>query len=79
LAHAVDPATATSGGNAIQDQNLNLHHEWDDTFRPISGRPPPGNCCRMRARSRPARAASKTGRRRGLPTVSSSRTMLSEA
>jgi hypothetical protein len=30
LAHAVDPATATSGGNAIQDQNVNLHHEWDD-------------------------------------------------
>ena len=28
--HAVDPATATSGGNAIQDQNVNLHHEWDD-------------------------------------------------
>src|ERR1039458_4236740 len=20
----------TSGGNAIQDQNVNLHHEWDD-------------------------------------------------
>ena len=30
IAHAVDPATATSGGNAIQDQNINLHHEWDD-------------------------------------------------
>ena len=29
-AHAVDPATATIGGNAIQDQNVNLHHEWDD-------------------------------------------------
>ncbi|MGA9087747.1 MAG: S1/P1 nuclease [Bradyrhizobium sp.] len=30
IAHAVDPATATLGGNAIQDQNVNLHHEWDD-------------------------------------------------
>jgi hypothetical protein len=29
-AHAIDPATETNGGNAIQDQNLNLHHEWDD-------------------------------------------------
>jgi hypothetical protein len=29
-AHAIDPATETIGGNAIQDQNLNLHHEWDD-------------------------------------------------
>ena len=29
-AHTVDPETATSGGNAIQDQNVNLHHEWDD-------------------------------------------------
>ena len=25
-----DPATETQGGNCIQDQNLNLHHEWDD-------------------------------------------------
>jgi hypothetical protein len=25
-----DPATETAGANAIQDQNLNLHHEWDD-------------------------------------------------
>ncbi len=25
-----DPATETQGGNLIQDQNLNLHHEWDD-------------------------------------------------
>jgi S1/P1 nuclease len=25
-----DPATETHGGNLIQDQNLNLHHEWDD-------------------------------------------------
>ena len=26
----IDPATETAGGNALQDQNLNLHHEWDD-------------------------------------------------
>ena len=25
-----NPATETKGGNNIQDQNLNLHHEWDD-------------------------------------------------
>jgi hypothetical protein len=25
-----NPATETAGGNSIQDQNLNLHHEWDD-------------------------------------------------
>jgi len=30
VAHAVDPTTATIGGNAIQDQNVNLHAEWDD-------------------------------------------------
>ena len=29
-AHKIDPATETIGGNAIQDQNVNLHHEWDD-------------------------------------------------
>ncbi len=29
-AHQIDPATETIGGNAIQDQNLSLHHEWDD-------------------------------------------------
>ena len=26
----VDPGMDTIGGNAIQDQNLSLHHEWDD-------------------------------------------------
>jgi hypothetical protein len=25
-----NPTTETQGGNLIQDQNLNLHHEWDD-------------------------------------------------
>jgi hypothetical protein len=30
LAHGIDPATDTVGGNAIQDQNINLHTEWDD-------------------------------------------------
>lgn len=30
IAHAIDPATETIGSNAIQDQNVNLHHEWDD-------------------------------------------------
>jgi len=30
IAHQIDPTTETAGGNAIQDQNLNLHHEWDD-------------------------------------------------
>ncbi len=29
-AHKVDAATETIGGNAIDDQNINLHHEWDD-------------------------------------------------
>jgi hypothetical protein len=29
-AHKIDPATETAGGNAIQDQNISLHHEWDD-------------------------------------------------
>jgi S1/P1 Nuclease len=28
-ANWIDPATDTTGGNAIQDQNLNLHAEWD--------------------------------------------------
>jgi S1/P1 Nuclease len=30
IAHRVDPATFTVGGNAIQDQNVNLHSDWDD-------------------------------------------------
>jgi hypothetical protein len=30
MVHQIDPATETAGGNLIQDQNLNLHHEWDD-------------------------------------------------
>jgi hypothetical protein len=30
IAHKIDPATETAGGNFISDQNLNLHHEWDD-------------------------------------------------
>jgi hypothetical protein len=30
VAHVIDPATETHGGNAIQDQNVNLHAEWDD-------------------------------------------------
>ena len=30
IAHKIDVATETAGGNSIQDQNLNLHHEWDD-------------------------------------------------
>jgi S1/P1 Nuclease len=30
IAHQIDPATETAGGNSIQDQNVNLHHEWDD-------------------------------------------------
>jgi S1/P1 Nuclease len=29
IAHAVDPTTETIGGNAIRDQNVNLHGEWD--------------------------------------------------
>jgi S1/P1 Nuclease len=29
-AHSIDPATDSVGGNAIQDQNLSLHREWDD-------------------------------------------------
>jgi hypothetical protein len=29
-AHWVDPTMDTVGGNVIQDQNLSLHHEWDD-------------------------------------------------
>ena len=27
---AIDPANDTVGGNSIQDQNINLHAEWDD-------------------------------------------------
>lgn len=30
VTHAIDPDTVTIGGNAIQDQNLNLHAEWDN-------------------------------------------------
>jgi len=30
VAHVIDPATETHGGNAIVDQNVNLHAEWDD-------------------------------------------------
>lgn len=29
-AHAIDPATETAGANFIQDENINLHREWDD-------------------------------------------------
>src|ERR1700757_4447815 len=29
IAHAVRPGTATLGGNAIKDQNLDLHTQWD--------------------------------------------------
>jgi S1/P1 Nuclease len=29
-AHQIDPATETAGANAIQDENVNLHAEWDD-------------------------------------------------
>ena len=30
VTHQVDPANDTVGGNSIQDQNINLHAEWDD-------------------------------------------------
>jgi S1/P1 Nuclease len=30
LAKAVDPATDSVGGNAISDENISLHREWDD-------------------------------------------------
>jgi hypothetical protein len=30
LAHRIDPATETVGGNSIQDENESLHAEWDD-------------------------------------------------
>jgi hypothetical protein len=30
ITHQIDPATETVGGNSIQDQNVNLHAEWDD-------------------------------------------------
>jgi hypothetical protein len=30
IAHTIDPATATNGGNSIQDQNVVFHAEWDD-------------------------------------------------
>jgi len=30
IAHKVDPDTETIGGNAILDENANLHHQWDD-------------------------------------------------
>jgi hypothetical protein len=29
-AHAIDEKTETAGGNAISDENVNLHSEWDD-------------------------------------------------
>ncbi|MGO4713517.1 S1/P1 nuclease [Bradyrhizobium sp. 2TAF24] len=29
-AHPADPATETAGANFIQDENINLHREWDD-------------------------------------------------
>jgi len=29
-AHRIDPGTETAGGNSIQDENVNLHAEWDD-------------------------------------------------
>ena len=29
-AHAVEPNSSTIGGNAIHDQNVKLHGEWDD-------------------------------------------------
>ncbi|MFX7094705.1 hypothetical protein ABTI17_19620, partial [Acinetobacter baumannii] len=30
IEHKVDPATETIGGNALQDENRNLHLQWDD-------------------------------------------------
>jgi hypothetical protein len=30
VAHAVEPNSSTIGGNAIHDQNVNMHGEWDD-------------------------------------------------
>jgi hypothetical protein len=30
IAHMIGPATATNGGNSIQDQNVVFHAEWDD-------------------------------------------------
>jgi S1/P1 Nuclease len=30
VAHQIDPANDTVGGNSIQDQNITLHAEWDD-------------------------------------------------
>jgi hypothetical protein len=30
IAHTIDPVTRTFGGNAIQDQNVDLHTEWDE-------------------------------------------------
>jgi S1/P1 nuclease len=30
VAHKIDPDTETIGGNAILDENANLHHQWDD-------------------------------------------------
>ena len=29
-AHQIDPGTETAGANSIQDENVNLHAEWDD-------------------------------------------------
>jgi S1/P1 Nuclease len=29
-AHVIDPATKTDGGNAVRDQNVIFHAEWDD-------------------------------------------------
>ena len=30
MGHKIDPETETIGGNAILDENANLHHQWDD-------------------------------------------------
>jgi S1/P1 Nuclease len=33
IAHKIDPDTETIGGNAIQDENVSLHHEYPDRHR----------------------------------------------
>jgi hypothetical protein len=73
IAHAVAPGTSTLGGNAIQDQNLNLHFQWDEI--PIDNGDAATRELKEEARALPpTRGASRSGRPSGHRTRSRSPT-----
>ena len=75
VAHHVDLDTETIGGNAIGDQNLNLHHEWDDIPTDIGEACNPGVTVGGEGGCRQARERWRIGRPNGHRTRSWSRMM----